>query len=896
MIPQRLYHISSQVPDDEEFLIPHKPRIRKEFSREFLYASAKPNYTYMFRQGNNGKIDGVIDFYDFLLDDTNGIIVITSDIEKLRDTIKNKVCKIYTIDGTDFDECGENEYSSEKKAKILNKEIIGYNELLQNTQVFYADVSNLSDDDKKLLYDYRRRMLDEPERTREIIRTVLQKGLIVYENATEHINDKWIEEQEKGNQYGRTVTLDDGRKLDYDIMINADEIDYDCLKITEISEPTLKKYQSKSGKRIDVIECRDLEKNSILNNGRPSFQSIEMMIAAVNGTPNSIAGEQMLNKARQDYPLEYMKQYYYHLSQIVCIFAQEKEKYPYSLRGVMMLRMLREFYPKAEWLSSAIDYKYLQEEFKGLKSLTPDEQQMYNKLEKILETDDTIDENLLEELSKRFTDKLKGKTNVEFSNEIIRKLEELGVKKYLSNELKEKLLEEAIESEEIRLLENKYITQLVNSDDITHQMIGQKIIEIAMSEISRAQNGESFSEKTKWINKPINVDGYTVYVNTITKDGKMFPYILVYPQNIEENAEILVDTLNTVDSESTKNRIDVFVKGADEVSSYIRIKVPAPCLYVFIPKKDFLQEPYYQQLSRECFTESDREYDRCDLLVLESIKDAQKKMESLSGKKISEKIVLNGYSTSGVFAQRFAMIHPDIISKAIIGAAAGSIPIPTEDFDYPLGIRDFEKLFGKKFDEESYRKIQFAYYVGELEAEEKSNRKDGNGKNIPTHDMSYLTKSIPEDIGEQYRSMFGTNLDERFINAINWYDEHGYRIVSKVYKDGTHKNLRNKNYAYALHHLRDLFAFGKDGISGDGFKKDESSVERIKMCDKDRKSELEDSILNSELQKLSSETAISEFNDMTQNIEGVQELNKQEQTLGDTEANKEDKGWGINDD
>lgn len=844
MIPQRLYHISSQVPDDAEFLIPHKPRIRKEFSREFLYASAKPNYTYMFRQGNDGKSDGVINFYDFLLDDTNGIIVFTSDVEQLREKMKNKDCKLYIIDGTDFDENGENEYSSERKAKILSREIIGYEELLQNTQVFYVDVSHLGEDDKKLLSDYRRRMLDEPERLREMLRTALQKGLIVYENAVEQINDKWVEEQNQGNQYGRTITLNDDEKLDYDILINADEIDYDCLKITDISEPTLKKYQSKSEKRVDVIECRDLENNSILKNGKPSYQSIEMMIA-VNGIPNSSTGEQMLNKARQDYPLEYMKQYYYHLSQIVCIFALEKEKYPYSLRGMMMLRMLREFYPKAEWLNSAIDYKDLQEEFEGLKSLTPDEQQMYNKLEKILETDDTFDENLLEELSKRFTDKLKGKINVEFSNEIIRKLEELGTGKYLSNDLKEQLHEEAIVSEEARLSENKYIAQLVNSDDITHQMSGQKIIEIAMSEISRAQNGERFSEKTKWINKPINVDGYTVYVNTITKDGKMFPYILVYPQNIEENAEILVDTLNTVDSESTKNRIDVFVKGADEVSSYIRSKVPAPCLYVFTPKKDFLQEPYYQQLSRECFTESDREYDRCDLLVLESIKDAQKKMESLSGKKISEKIVLNGYSTSGVFAQRFAMIHPDIISKAIIGAATGSIPIPTEDFDFPLGIRDFEKLFGKKFDEESYRQIQFAYYVGELEAQEISQRKDKNGKNVPTHDMSYLTKSIPKEIGEQYRSMFGTDLDERFINAINWYKEHGYSIVSKVYKDGTHKNLKNKNYAYALNHLMDLLAFYRDGISGDGFKKDESSAERIKMCDKDGKSGLDDCMQDS---------------------------------------------------
>lgn len=60
MIPKELYHISSKVPDDAQFLNPHKPGIRKEFSREFLYASAKPNYIYMFRQGADGKSDNVI--------------------------------------------------------------------------------------------------------------------------------------------------------------------------------------------------------------------------------------------------------------------------------------------------------------------------------------------------------------------------------------------------------------------------------------------------------------------------------------------------------------------------------------------------------------------------------------------------------------------------------------------------------------------------------------------------------------------------------------------------------------------------------------------------------------------------------------------------------------------
>lgn len=86
-----------------------------------------------------------------------------------------------------------------------------------------------------------------------------------------------------------------------------------------------------------------------------------------------------------------------------------------------------------------------------------------------------------------------------------------------------------------------------------------------------------------------------------------------------------------------------------------------------------------------------------------------------------------------------------------------------------------------------------------------------------------------------------------------------------------------------------------DELSSDEIDTIFKSIEKTKETSND-KSGLEDSILNSELQKLSSKTAISEFNDMTQNIKSTQELNKQEQTLGDTEANKEYEGWDINDD
>lgn len=114
---------------------------------------------------------------------------------------------------------------------------------------------------------------------------------MIYENEVQNVNYNWLNNNTEEMQR-KSILLDNEKKLQYDILINADEIDYDCVQIKDISEPALVKFKSKSGKRVDVIQCKDLEENSILNKGKPSYQSIEMMIA-VNGKSNSSKGEEL---------------------------------------------------------------------------------------------------------------------------------------------------------------------------------------------------------------------------------------------------------------------------------------------------------------------------------------------------------------------------------------------------------------------------------------------------------------------------------------------------------------------------------------------------------------------------------------------------------------------------
>ena len=199
---------------------------------------------------------------------------------------------------------------------------------------------------------------------------------------------------------------------------------------------------------------------------------------------------------------------------------------------------------------------------------------------------------------------------------------------------------------------------------------------------------------------------------------------------------------------------------------------------------------YFQQLSKECFELPDTDiYYRIDEQVIRIINEAKTILEGKFGIKSSDKIFLNGYSSSAVFAQRFSLIHPEIIETACIGGAIGSIPVPSRSIGYPIGIEDFEKLFGKKFNMDAYSKIKFRYYVGELETAMKAdNRVDDDGMPAPMHDMSYFDKSVPTEIGRRQREVLGKDIFARANKTIEILKKQGIDIDLTIIPGRSHND------------------------------------------------------------------------------------------------------------
>lgn len=298
----------------------------------------------------------------------------------------------------------------------------------------------------------------------------------------------------------------------------------------------------------------------------------------------------------------------------------------------------------------------------------------------------------------------------------------------------------------------------------TNNKINKFILNKKLAKImEQIEIGKDFTE---------NILGQEICINL--QEG--LPFLLIIPKNIENNSTLIMESNNL----ETNNKKELFKQGIETAKHLLELsKSKSPILLPILPSEK--EGPYWQQLSSECFKKDKNIH----LKIMQTIEKSKAIIKEKRNIEINDKIFLNGYSSSGVFAQRLALIYPDIIDTACIGGASGSIPIIDSRIDYPIGIGNYEKIFQKAFNKEEYKKINFEYYVGSLETYIKTNR---NGKIEPMHDMSYFNRSMPTEIGRQQRLILGADLFDRAKKTVEILKEQGVKINHNILYNCTHND------------------------------------------------------------------------------------------------------------
>lgn len=256
-----------------------------------------------------------------------------------------------------------------------------------------------------------------------------------------------------------------------------------------------------------------------------------------------------------------------------------------------------------------------------------------------------------------------------------------------------------------------------------------------------------------------------------------WPYLLYIPSKIQEPF-LLAAPNNTGFATS-----DSQLLAADGMCTVARISNLAddlgiPLVVPLFPRPSVPGEEeslYLHALTRASLSAPVPEYARVDLQFTAMLDNAANALSD-QGIKVSERVLLTGFSASGSFVSRFAMLHPDRV-LAVASGSPGGWPIApvAEDggsvLPYPVGIADLKSLIGTRPAVSSLRRVAWFYYLGD---------RDGNDS-VPYRD-SFSTA----DEALVFKH-FGSSPVKRWKEAERLYRSQGLNAQFKLYSGVGHE-------------------------------------------------------------------------------------------------------------
>lgn len=294
-----------------------------------------------------------------------------------------------------------------------------------------------------------------------------------------------------------------------------------------------------------------------------------------------------------------------------------------------------------------------------------------------------------------------------------------------------------------------------------------------------------------------NVSAVPFRVAAAPEKGFAYPYYLYVPPELREaraqreKQTILVLPNNTgkIDDALDVHEADVKkrMETSREVASVLRVMVLMP---VFPrPKTDW--RIYTHALDRDALITGKKEYGRFDLQLVAMIDDARARLKK-ENLKFDRRVLLNGFSASGMFANRFTFLHPTRVKAAAIGSPGGWAIAPTAAFKektlrYPIGTGDFKTATGEDLDLKNLRKVPLFLFLGD---------EDEN-------DSVIFGDSYEEEDKNLIFELFGKTPVERWSISKSLYEQSRLNAEFRLYPKVKHTvtpEMRNDVRAFLAKH------------------------------------------------------------------------------------------------
>ncbi|WP_428240255.1 alpha/beta fold hydrolase [Gynuella sp.] len=171
---------------------------------------------------------------------------------------------------------------------------------------------------------------------------------------------------------------------------------------------------------------------------------------------------------------------------------------------------------------------------------------------------------------------------------------------------------------------------------------------------------------------------------------------------------------------------------------------------------------------------------RLDLQLIAMINNARQKLSNELSIVLPERVLMAGFSASGMFVDRFSYLHPEQVKAAVIGAPGGLPMSPVQQWDhqalrYPLGVSDYAEMTGRPFDQQAFAQVHRLVFLG---------ARDNNDS------VTYRDSFDVEDEEVVFKT-FGRSMQQRF------------RVVEDIFAHEGISNTRFVLYPDVGHEMTD---------------------------------------------------------------------------------------------
>ena len=233
-------------------------------------------------------------------------------------------------------------------------------------------------------------------------------------------------------------------------------------------------------------------------------------------------------------------------------------------------------------------------------------------------------------------------------------------------------------------------------------------------------------------------------------EGKKYDYLLVEPNNTGRGSD---------DFEIHRSAATALARDSS-VGNWVAKALRIPLLVPVFPRSSTTKDVYTHSIDRDTILISSGPLKRLDLQLLAMIADARPRLEAMK-RPVRSKILINGFSASGLFANRFSLLHPEVVAAAAYGGINGFITLPVEELkarqlNFPVGIADLEKITGHSFDRPAYLAIPQFGYMGADETNDALVYPDAYSEEERTLIFELLGRKMMPDRWEAVQAVYQT--------------------------------------------------------------------------------------------------------------------------------------------